>query len=115
MKLSAVISPRGGLRFVAVLMMCCAILTHIFAMEDALDGERSEGEQNVNGVSAHGDETGKLKQILMQRERRSANNATPTLSVIEKRLEAMEDRCAFLVSQCIHLEISIHVLNICII
>ena len=70
MKLFAVISPRGGLRFVAVLMMCCAILAHLFAMEDALDGERSEGEQNVNGVSADGDETGKLKQFLMQRERR---------------------------------------------
>ena len=48
MKLSAVITPRGGLRFVAVLVICCAILAHIFAMEDALDEERSEGEQNFN-------------------------------------------------------------------
>ena len=103
MKLSAVITPLGGLRFVAVLVMCCAILAHISATEDALDGQRSEGEQNFNGVSADGAET--LKQFLMQRERRSANNATPILSVIEKRLEAMEDRCAFLVSQSIHLEI----------
>ena len=115
MKLPAVITPRGGQRFVAVLVMCCAILAHISAMEDALDGQRSEGEQNFNGVSADGADPGKLKQFLMQRERRSANNATPTLSVIEKRLEAMEDRWAFLVPQSIHLEISIHVLYIYII
>ena len=43
MKLSAVITPLGGLRFVAVLVMCCAILAHISATEDALDGQRSEG------------------------------------------------------------------------
>ena len=105
MKLSAVITPRGGQRFVAVLVVCCAILAHISAMEDALDGQRSEGEQNFNAVSANGDETDKLKQFLMQRERRSSNNATPTLSVIEKRLEAMEDRCAFLVSQSFNLQL----------
>ena len=115
MKLSPVITPRGGLRFVALLVMCWAIIAHISATEDALDGQRSEGEQNFNGVSADGAEIGKLKQSLMQRERRSANNATPTLSVIEKRLEAMEDRCAFLVSQSFNLELSIHVLYIYVI
>ena len=115
MKLSAVITPRGGLRFVAVLVMCCAILAHISGTDDALDGQFSGGEQNFSGVSADGAETGKLKQSLIQRERRSANNATPTLSVIEKRLEAMEDRCEFLVPLSILLKVSVYLLHINII
>ena len=112
MKLSAVITSRGGLRFVAVLVMCCAILAHISATEDALVKQRQGDEHNFNGVSADGAETCKLKQSLLQRERRrSTNNATPNLSDIEKRLKAiMEDRCAFLVRQSFNLKISVHLL-----
>ena len=99
----------------AVLVMCCAILSHISGTDDTLEGQRQLDDQNFSDVSADGAETGELKQSLMQRERRSANNATPTLSVIEKRLEAMEDRCAFLVPQSFSLELSIHVLYIYII
>ena len=113
MKLSAVFTPRGDLRLVAVLVTCCAILAHISATDDTLEGQRGEGEQNFNGVSADGAETGKLKQSLMQRERRSAKNATPNLSDIEKRLKAiMEDRCAFLVRKSFISVISVHLLAI---
>ena len=112
MKLSPVITPRGGLRFVAVLMMCCAIFAHIFTTDKIQEGQRQRDEQNFNGVSADGAETGELKQSLMQRERRSANNATPNLLGIEKRLKAIEDRCAFLVTQSFNLRISVHLLSI---
>ena len=50
MKLSPVITPRGGLRFVAVLVMCFAILGLISTAEYALDGQRRGDEQNFNGV-----------------------------------------------------------------
>ena len=97
-----------------LLVMCCAILAHISAMDETQVGQRPGDAQNFNKVSADGAETGKLKQSLMQRERRrSTNNATPNLSEIEKRLKAiMEDRCAFLVRQSFNLEISVHLLAI---
>ena len=96
----------------AVLVMCCAIIPHISAMDETQVGQRRGDEQNFNKVSADGVETGKLKQSLMQRERRrSANNATANLSDIEKRLKAiMEDRCAFLVGQSLNVEIIVHLL-----
>ena len=113
MKLSAVITPRGGLRFVAVLVMCCAILAHISAMDETQVEQRRGDEKNFNKVPADSAGTGKLKQSLMQRERRSANNATPNLSDIEKRLKAiMEDRCAFLVRKSFISVISVHLLAI---
>ena len=56
----------------AVLVMCCAIVALISTTVDALEGQRRGGEQNFNGVSADGAETGELKQSLMQL------NATPT-------------------------------------
>ena len=94
MKLSHVITPRGGLRFVAVLVMCCAILAHIAAMAKTPDGQRLGDEQNFNGVSADGSETGELKQSLLYRQRRAAktNSSTPRLRDFEKRLKAMERR-----------------------
>ena len=52
MKLSAVITPRGGLRFVAVLVMCCAILAHISAIDETQVEQRRGDEKNVNKVPA---------------------------------------------------------------
>ena len=93
MKLSPAITPRGGLQFVAVLLMCCAILAHIAAMAKTLDGERRE-DRTFNGVSADGAETGELKQSWLYRERRAAKtNATPRHQDFEKRLKAVEERC----------------------
>lgn len=93
MKLSPVITPRGGLRFAALLVMCCAILAHISAMPETPDGQRRE-DQSFNGVSANGVETGELKQSLLYRERRaSKTNTTPRRQNFEKRLKAVEERC----------------------
>ena len=86
MKFFSVIKPFGiSLRFLqAVLVMCCAILVHISATEE---------DQNFNGVSADGTETGELKQSFLHRERRAAkNNATPEQQDFEKRLKAVEQR-----------------------
>ena len=110
MKLSPVITPRGGLRFVAVLVMCCAILAHISATDETQVGQLRGDEQNFNGASADSAETGKLKQ---RERRRSTNNATLNLPDIEKRLKAiMEDRCAFLVRQSLMLVASVHLIAI---
>ena len=93
MKLSPVITPRGSLRFAALLLMSCAILAHIFAMPETLDGQRRE-DQGLNGVSADGTETGELKHSLLYRERRaSKTNTTPRRQNFEKRLKAVEERC----------------------
>ena len=95
MKLSSsVITPRGGLRLVAVLVLCCTILVHISAMDENMEGRRLGEDQNINQVSADGLETGE-KQSLLHRERRSVkNNVTPNLSDIEKRLQEVEKRHA---------------------
>ena len=59
MKLSSsVITPRGGLRLVAVLVMCCTILVHISAMDEAQERQRRGENQNTRRVSADGTETG---------------------------------------------------------
>ena len=93
MKLSSsVITPRGGLRLVAVLVMCCSILVHISALDENMEGQCRGEDQNTNRVSADGAETGE-KQSLLHRERRAVKkNATPSLPDIEKRLKAVEDR-----------------------
>ena len=69
----------------AVLVMYCAILPHISAMEE---------DQNFNGVSADGAETGELKQSFLHRERRAAktNTTRPRQQDFEKRLKAVEQR-----------------------
>ena len=93
MKLSPVITPRGGLRFAALLLMCCAILAHISAMPETPDGQRRE-DQGFHRVFADGAETGELKQSLLYRERRaSKTNPTPRPQNFEKRLKAVEERC----------------------
>ena len=97
MKLSSsVITPRGGLRLVAVLVMCCTILVHISAMDANMEGQRRREDQKANRVSADDAETGE-KQALLNRERRGVKkNATPNMLDFEKRLKAMEERCLML-------------------
>ena len=93
---SSVITPRGGLRLMAVLVMCRVILVHISAMDENMHGVRRGEDQNTNRVSADCAVTGE-KQSLLHRERRSVNkNATPSLSDIEQRLEEVEERYATL-------------------
>ena len=92
MKLSPAVTPRTGLRFVAVSVMFCTILVHISAMDDSLTGGPQGGDQNYNRMSADGAETGQ-KQSLLYRERRTVKkNATPNLTDFEKRLKAVEER-----------------------
>jgi len=99
MKLSSsVITPRGGLRLEAVLVMCCSILVHISAMDENMEGQRRGKDQNANRMSADGPETGE-KQSLLHRVRRAVKkNATPNMPDIEKRLKAMEERFAMRLS-----------------
>ena len=78
----------------AVLLMCCAILAHISAMDESLEAQRRGEDQNSNRVSFDGAET-VVKQSLLHRGRRAVKkNATGKLSDIEKRLKAMEERYA---------------------
>ena len=89
---SSAITPRAGLRLVAVLVMCCSILADISAMDENMEGQRRGEDQNANRVSADGAETGE-KQSLLHRVRRAVKkNATPSLPDIEKRLKAVEER-----------------------
>ena len=82
----SVITLRDGLRFMVVLMMCCAILAHISAMD-----ETREAQRRVEADSAA--ETGELKQSLLYRGRRAVQkNSTPNLTEVEKRLKSMEER-----------------------
>ena len=66
---SSAVTPRTGLRSVAVSVMFCAILAHISAMDDSLTGQRG-GDQNYNRVPADSADTGK-KQSLLYRGRRA--------------------------------------------
>ena len=97
MKLSSsVITPRGGLRLVAVLVMCCSILVHISAPDENMEGQRRGEDRNTNRVSSDGAETGK-KQSLLQRAKKSVKkNATPNMPDFEKRLKAVEERFVML-------------------
>ena len=67
------------------LMMCCAILAHISAMDETVEGRRR--------VEADNAETSELKQSLLYRGRRAVQkNSTPNLTEVEKRLKSMEER-----------------------
>ena len=94
MKLSLSVTPRGGLRFTAVLVMCCTVVVHISAMDQTPEAQRRGEDQNSYRVSSDGAETVE-KQSLLHRVRRAVKkNATPNLPDIEKRLKAMEERYA---------------------
>ena len=65
-------------------------------MNEAQERQRRGEDQNTNRLSADSVETGE-KRSLLHRERRSViNNATPSLSDIEKRLQEVEERYAIL-------------------
>ena len=89
MKFPSAVTPRGGVRFVAVLLMFCAILAHISAMDEISKGLRRGEEQNSDRVSADRAEAAG-KQSLLHRERRAVKNN----AALEKRLQAMEERYA---------------------
>ena len=80
--------------------MFCAILVHISATDDSLTGERGE-DQNSDRVSADGAETGEKQSLLHRGRRAIKKNSTPSLSEIEKRLKAMEERLERYVRVCI--------------
>ena len=87
MKLSPAVTPRTRLRFLAVSVMFCAILVHIFALEEKLARKLREED----GVS-EGTEVGE-KQSKLYRDRRTVkNNATPNLSDFANRLKDLEER-----------------------
>ena len=89
MKSSQAVTPRGGVRFVAVLLMCCSTLVHISALDETLEGLRRGKVQNSERVSADGAEAAG-KESLLHRERRALKN----VAELEKRLQAMEERYA---------------------
>ena len=92
MKFSPVITPRGALRFVAVLVVCNAIFVHIAAKHESVEGTHRDDPQ-TDPVSSDGAETGEKQPSLLHRARRSVKkNATPTLPDIVKRLQALEKR-----------------------
>ena len=92
MTFSPVLTPRRGLRFVVVLVMCNAILVHIAATHEAVEDKHREDPQ-AYPVSADGAETGEKQPSLLHRARRSVKkNGTPTLSDVAKRLRALEKR-----------------------
>ena len=72
----------------AVLLMCNAILVHIAATRESVKDTRRD-----DPVSADGAETGEKQPSLLHRARRSVKkNATPSLSDVAKRLQALEKR-----------------------
>ena len=94
MKMSPSITPRGGLRFMAVLVMCCTVVIHISAVDESPEAQRRGKDPNSNRVSSDDAKTVE-KQSLLHRGRRTVNkNATPKLSDFEKRLKTMEERYA---------------------
>lgn len=89
------VTPRVGLRLAAVLVMCCAILVHISAMDETMEGRHQGENQSPNRVSADGAEATGNQPFLLRERRAVKNNATPSLSDFEKRLQAMEERYNF--------------------
>jgi len=84
MKLSSsVITPRGSLRLVAVLVMNCFILVHISAMDENVEGQRRGEDQNTNRVSADGATKAGEKQFLHRVQRSVKKNATPACRTLK--------------------------------
>ena len=91
MKSSPAVTPRGGVRFVAVLLICCATLVHISAIDETPEGLRRGEVQNSERVSQRGDGAeADGKKSLMHREERAVKN----IAELEKRLQGMEERYA---------------------
>ena len=94
MKSHLAVTLCDGVRFVAVLLMCCATLVRISAMGETPEGLRRVEVQNSEQVSAAGAEAAG-KEPLLHRERRAVKN----IAELEKQLQAMEERYAL---SCFH-------------
>ena len=94
MKLSPSVTPRGSLRFMAVLVMCCTIVIHISAMDETPEAKRPGEDPNSNQMSSDGAETVEKQSLLYRGRRTVKKNATPNLPDMEKRLKAVEERYA---------------------
>ena len=93
MKASPTVITRYSLRLVALFVMCCAILVHLSATNE-IRSEQSQREQIVDRVF---DDSSKIgdgeKRTLLHRQRKSAkNNVMVSLSEVQKRLRAIEER-----------------------
>ena len=93
MKASPTVITRYSLRLVALFVMCCAILGHLSATNE-IRSEQSQREQIVDRVF---DDSSKIgdgeKRTLLHRQRKSAkNNVMVSLSEVQKRLRAIEER-----------------------
>lgn len=93
MKASPTVTLCDSLRLVALVAMCCAILVHISATNE-IQSEQSEREQIVDQVFDDGAKIGDgEKRTLSHRQRKSAkNNVMVSLSEVQKRLRAIEER-----------------------
>ena len=93
MKASPTVITRYSLRLVALFVMCCAILVHLSATNE-IRSEQSQREQIVDRVF---DDSSKIgdgeKRTLLHRQRKSAkNNVMVSLSEVQKRLRAIEEK-----------------------
>ena len=86
MKFPPAVTPRGAVRFVAVLLMCCATLVHISAMDETPEGLRRGEVQNSERLSVDGAKVAGTESLLHRERRAVKNNAE-----LEKRLQAMEE------------------------
>ena len=93
MKASPTITTRYSSRLVALFVMCCPILVHLSATNEA-QSVQSEREQIVDRVFDDGAKIGDgEKRTLLHRQRKSAkNNVMVSLSEVQKTLRAIEER-----------------------
>ena len=95
MKASPTITTRYSLRLVALFVMCCPILVHLSATNDhEAQSVQTEREQIIDRVFDDGAKIGDgEKRTLLHRQRKSAkNNVMVSLSEVQKRLRAIEER-----------------------
>lgn len=93
MKASPTVITRYSLRLVALFVMSCAILVHLSATNE-IRSEQIQREQIVDRVF---DDGAKIrdgeKRTLLHRQRKSAKNSVmASLSEVQKRLRAIEER-----------------------
>ena len=93
MKASPTVITRYSLRLVALFVMSCTILVHLSATNE-IRSEQIQREQIVDRVF---DDGAKIrdgeKRTLLHRQRKSAKNSVmASLSEVQKRLRAIEER-----------------------
>ena len=72
--------------------MCGALLVHISAKHETLEGPSGERDSKAEPVSADGAIHGEEESLLNRVRRSVKNNGTPSLLKIAKRLQAVEKR-----------------------